>query len=71
MWNPFRLSIGNEVCALLYRVISEFFVRLSSNFGDDTDEIDIFYTFQWIDESKSHTVLDVNHISHLIFVPNK
>lgn len=45
MWNPFCLSIGNEVCAFLYRVISEFFVRFSSNFDDDIDEIDIFYMF--------------------------
>lgn len=46
MWNPFCLSAGNEVCAFLYIVISEFFVRFSSNFDDHINEIDIFYMFK-------------------------
>lgn len=60
--------MGNEVCAFLYRLISEFFVRFSSNLDDD---IDIFLHVQKIDESKGHTVLDVNYISHLTFVHDK
>lgn len=59
--------MGNEVCAF-YRVFSEFFVRFSSNLDDDIDEI---RHFLHVDESKGHTVLDVNYISHLTFVPDK